>query len=464
MTRREGVDRVLGPSPRPAGSSLHYPLAIAGVAVLGISLAYQGLTSWPSTRTPSPVGLNEMADGVPPTTSAKASKGGKRSTVVAKPGEEGPRASFALELEFDDGLEGDWEAKPNLPARHEDPLLSDPSHAVDLIAELAQIKPPGEIFLENGTDEISRIIAELKQMGEAALPAIREFLESGGDVRFAELSADKWLNYATLRIALLDTLNEIPGPDALELMARVIQVTNDPMEIAVLAEGLDQRAGDTYRAEIVVSARKALGEALRGQPAAFRDIGHLFSVIQDHGDASVVADLEAVYQKGSGWVNFSLMALSELPQGHGIPSLIRIANGLADGGAPLHDRYNIALRMLAQASREYPEAGNALLQMAESGQTGTPALVELASTLGGREFHLVMQSSGLAASTTAISQLASNAPETWSDDEIDARIALIDGLVSTDPEPTAVTALEEAQRGLQDWRSRPMVNGKRVRS
>jgi len=56
---------------------------------------------------------------------------------------------------------------------------------------------------------------------------------------------------------------------------------------------LEQRSPGTHRREIISATRKALATALQSEPRAYRDPGHLFGMIQDYGDASVAADLQA---------------------------------------------------------------------------------------------------------------------------------------------------------------------------
>lgn len=122
--------------------------------------------------------------------------------------------------------------------------------------------------------------------------------------------------------------------------------------------------------------------------------------------------------------------------------------------------YDMALRYLAQASREYPEAGEALLRLAAANMISTSGLIQIATALGGTEYGLITKNSEFFLKSKA-EMGGIRAIETWSDAEIDQRLRLIDLLLRTNPQSAAVKALEEARKRLLVWKARPIVGGKR---
>jgi hypothetical protein len=342
-----------------------------------------------------------------------------------------------------------------------DPSYSD---AQQLISKLAQMKPRHGKFSPEEIEEINRLLRELKRYGLSGSMAIREFLESGQDVSFANFTGKIPPEYLSLRLALIDALAQIGGTDATAYMASMLHTTTNPEEIALLARGLEQSAPGAYQAEIMKVVRTMLAQALKANPGQYSGLVHLLGVIQDYGDASLAIDLENIYRTSpSAWSEFALMALSKLPEGYGIQTLLKLVNEMSGSPGAHGTRYDIALRMLTQASREYTEASNALLKLATANKIGTPALIQIADALGGTEHQLITKSSGISQISNAEVFINGRAAETWSDAEINQRLALIDQFLRLNPQPAGAKALQDARNRLLVWKERPIVNGKRIK-
>lgn len=356
------------------------------------------------------------------------------------------------------GFEGRWADARNLPHNQS---ASSYTNAQQLIKALAQMKPRDGKFSLEEIKEINRLLQELRWQGQAGIMAIREFLESGQDVSFANFEGKSPPEYSSLRLALIDALAQTGGPEAAAYMASMLHTTTNPEELALLAKGLEQSSPGVYRAEIMKVVRVMLDQALKASPGQYPGLGRLFGIIQDYGDASIAADLENMYRKGpSTFTEFALMALSKLPDGYGIPALLKIVNEMSGDPGAYGMTYDMALRYLAQASREYPEAGEALLRLAAANMISTSGLIQIATALGGTEYGLITKNSEFFLKSKA-EMGGIRAIETWSDAEIDQRLRLIDLLLRTNPQSAAVKALEEARKRLLVWKARPIVGGKR---
>ena len=125
--------------------------------------------------------------------------------------------------------------------------------------------------------------------------------------------------------------------------------------------------------------------------------------------------------------------------------------------------------MLAQASRESPEASKMIVDAAYTNQITSYDFIRIASALGGRELRLNDQSSksmvskGTESANLVVTRSILNAPSKWSDVEIDQRLDLIDRLFETKPEPVVVDALQNAQASLLEWGDIPYIDGVRKR-
>ncbi len=217
---------------------------------------------------------------------------------------------------------------------------------------------------------------QLVAQGAGGLPAIRDFLEKNQDVMF-DADSVRMLGYPSARVALFDAVREMGGPDGIAGTLAALHGTGDPREILALARNLESMApGGEHRQEVAQAAREALDMAARGELKGY-DVGPLFQVLQQAGGVDSVAEFE----KASGqWNYYSAMSLASLPDGAGIPSLIRMAQGTSGART-------IAFEMLAQTATQYPEARAALVDMAR--REGIPPTIwaYLGSVLGGDQYQ-----------------------------------------------------------------------------
>jgi hypothetical protein len=188
--------------------------------------------------------------------------------------------------------------------------------------------------------------------GADAVPAIAEFLRQNQDYDFGAFGAE--LGHSSARRALLDALQAIGGPEAVGAMSDVLRSTLHPAEIGILARHLEALAPGDYRDSIVDSARASLNSARAGALGTL-DMAPVFEVLKMFGDAGLVPELEDAAKR---WNYYAAVALAQLPEGAGVPSLIRMAEG---GPNAPGSRLN-ALEMLAAMAREHPDARDALLR------------------------------------------------------------------------------------------------------
>jgi hypothetical protein len=292
----------------------------------------------------------------------------------------------------------------------------------------------------------------LTQQGATAVPAIREFLEQNQDLNLAAVSGGELLGQSSVRAALFDALQQIGGPEATALMLQTLQTTALPSEIALLARHLEQQAPGQYRQETLSAVNEVLSMAEKGQLAGL-DVGALFQVLQNYGDAGTAA---ALAQLQSKWNYYATMALAGLPAGEGVPNLIRQAQDAA--AAP--GRGALAFQMLAQMAAEYPDAGAALIEQARRNQISDTTWRKIAAGLAGDQYQIGMPPEP-GALTTILPGLKTYHIESGNQnfyslplsaklpvDQISQRLALIDQLLASASSPEAVEALQNARASL----------------
>lgn len=330
---------------------------------------------------------------------------------------------------------------------------------------VSQVKQNSEAMALDKAAEISQMLQHLRQQGAAAIPAIRAFLRTKGDIDFFELGGTQLIAYRTLRLALFDMLNQIGGSEALALSVEQIRDTQDPAEIALLARNLEKQAPGVYRDEVVRIANEVLQQEEQLAPEEQSDVSPLFSMLQSYGGKDVVNKLEHTTPR---WWEYSLIALAGLPKGEGLPILLARASDLA---VPVQYKPSLPFQMLAQVAVQYPEAGETLVELTRLGQIPDRAWQGVGEALEGK--HLQFSSrlfddpaptKGNGKGTSGQLPLAREythertntryeqriASTAWSTEQVQQQISLIDELLkATEKNPEAVKSLQQARLSLE---------------
>ena len=276
-------------------------------------------------------------------------------------------------------------------------------------------------------EELKRSFKLLVEEGAGAVPAIRAYLDRFQDVDFDPVGAAKQVGYPSLRMGMLDTLRQIGTPEAIELSLQTLQTTADPQEIGFLAKGLEkQLPPDQFRSVVLAAASESLTQAIRGQWSG-RNAAPLFEVLQKYGDEGVIGLLE---KSSSRWNLYATLALAGMPDGAGIPALVRMVQDQASAAVGNGD---LALRPLAQAALQFPEARASLLEQARSNHVPDQAWSGIAASLAGNHIQYGSQLFGSTAP-----------PVVWSKEQIDLRLHLIDQLFAVTTSPTGKQVLQNA--------------------
>ncbi len=332
-----------------------------------------------------------------------------------------------------------------LPRPESSPLTR---QLVDALSRLDQFNGP---LTPEKVAEWKQNLQMLIQQGAAGVPAIRDYLEKNTDLDFG--AAGESLGFASARRAMFDALQQIGGPEAVSAMTGALGTTADPKEIALLAKSLAQQDPELYRGQILEAVHSALAMAADKHLEGY-DVGPLFQILQQYGGATAIADLE---QATGQWKYYATMALAQLPDGAGIPSLIRMAQ---DGNGPARSR-DVAMQMLAQVASQYPDARAALVEQVRSDKVPNWMWAYLTGPLAGDQFQVqdsVLNSSvdlarGTDLKTTHIASGNQNfisAPPAggMTQTQIDQQMKLLDDLLAVASNPAAVQALQQAKATL----------------
>ncbi|HKQ37296.1 MAG TPA: hypothetical protein VJ063_04395 [Verrucomicrobiae bacterium] len=247
-----------------------------------------------------------------------------------------------------------------------------------LVAALTQFKGP---ITPDSAGAWKSNLTQLVQQGRAAVPAIREFLEQNKDIPYDFNQGGNLLGAHSLRLAFLQALEAIGGPEAMQLAVDTLQTTTEPREIAQIARHLEAQAQGQYREAVVNAARESMAMAASGKLGR-TDPGPLFNVVAQYGGPEAVADLQKVT---SPFRYYSALALAEVPDGGGIAALSQM---LRQPSGPPRATHNAALEALAQLAPNYPDARDLILKQAVAGQIPETLWPSIAESLAGAKFYI----------------------------------------------------------------------------
>lgn len=336
------------------------------------------------------------------------------------------------------------------------PIAVDPAMGA-LVSGLKQLSGTNVALSAEAVGAWRTNLTQLVQSGPAAVPALRAFLNEKTDASFTREVAQA-TGYNSARLAAIDALRQIGGPEAVGAMEGLLGTTQSPREIATLARNLEEAQPGQDREQALAAARGALQAAAQSRDPNL-DVAPLFEVFQHYGDASAIPDLEGAL---GTWKYYATIALADLPDGAGIPAILRMADPATGSGNRI-----VALEMVAQLAPNNPGVRDFLLAQASANQIPPNVWPYLTSPLSGDQYFPVDSAittypqlqSWSDVRTTRINSGNQNlymlpGYQSLSADELNARLALVDDLARVANDPAAVRTLQQVRETLSRRSSR----------
>jgi hypothetical protein len=295
----------------------------------------------------------------------------------------------------------------------------------------------------------------LVQGGAASIPALAEFLRANQDRVFSATEAGM-LGYGSMRNAIFDALGRIGGPAAIDLMGEVLETTASPREIAVLAKNLETLAPEQYRGAAVEAARQALAMAGEKEMQGY-DVAPLFEVFQKYGGPEGAADLE---KAASHWNYYATLALGNLPDGAGVPSLIRLIETGPNNQQSIGRLQ--ALQVLSELASSNEAARAALIEHARANRISATEWAYLVRPLSGEKAHV--QDSVLNENQAFVDQFKSSSAHVrfnnqnffyappdgvFNLSQLNQQLRLVDELLGVSSNPDATRTLQKTRSDLE---------------
>ena len=267
------------------GTRLLIPWIIIGIVALSTGMAYLARKS---AQTP------QRAREAAPVQPRLAAPGGNPPTrLTRRESTPAPREVHSWEASVSQASPAVVPARTSAPSTGSQPAVGAGSATVaqQLLARLSQVDVSRKALTREQAAELNRLLRQLLEQGDVAIPGIREFLKSNQDINFDALDGGEFVDFGSLRLGLLDALQRMGTTEAVQLSLETLVATADPLELALLARMLERIAPAQYRQQELTAARETLALAASGTWDG-RDISALFELLQKYGDSSVVADLE----------------------------------------------------------------------------------------------------------------------------------------------------------------------------
>ncbi len=153
--------------------------------------------------------------------------------------------------------------------------------AQEILDQLVKLDPHGEDESRNHT--LRRIVYYLESLvtlGPEAIPTVTEFLKQNKDVDYTDapvnasgqrvrhtgtsafslknLASTDFLVAPSLRLGLVDVLSQIGGDEALNVLVQVLDTTGRGVEVAYIAQVLEDQAPEKYNENALRAARELL--------------------------------------------------------------------------------------------------------------------------------------------------------------------------------------------------------------
>ena len=235
----------------------------------------------------------------------------------------------------------------------DEPSRRDPEFLVNALSHT-----PKRLSTED-LDQLDHDLRSLVALGVEAIPSIRDYLNEFEDIPLTSSDLEKPAPYPSLRLALLDVLRQIGGPEAIEVELEVLEQTTEPREIAFLGAALEEQAPGQYIDKLLNSAFEVLGMAVEKQLPG-PELAPIFKFLGSQSDDTTITALE---ESLPAWERYAMMSLASAPEGKGIPSIVnQLQNAVTNQDRALEE---FSWEMLAQVGHENAVAREYLLEAAK---------------------------------------------------------------------------------------------------
>jgi hypothetical protein len=188
-----------------------------------------------------------------------------------------------------------------------------PKTAVELFHEVLAALPGMDASQRQAA--VKDLVKKLRAAGPEGLQAVRDFFRAGQDVKFQggyTVSNGRMVQIPSLRVALLDALEDWPGPEAMELTREILRSTPRVFEATMAIRQLEAKDPGAYRAEAIQTLQQ-LAAAPPDKDGFYDGGASLIDALGYFKAPELIPTAEKLVEK-NGWMAGQLLqALASFP-------------------------------------------------------------------------------------------------------------------------------------------------------
>ncbi len=175
---------------------------------------------------------------------------------------------------------------------------------------------------------IDSLVKQLRGMGPEGLQVLRDYFRAGQDVKFPDggytIVDGRVVQSGSLRAALLNSLGEWPGNEAIDLTREVLKTTSRLSEAAAAIAMLEKKAPGVYRAEAIQIVQQLAAKPGEKDAWGMQGGALIFEVMQQYKATELLPAAEAFVVKNPMMATQFIASLNSLPADVRTPALQRL--------------------------------------------------------------------------------------------------------------------------------------------
>ncbi len=175
---------------------------------------------------------------------------------------------------------------------------------------------------------IESLVKQLRGMGPEGLQVLRDYFRAGQDVKFPDggyaMVDGRVIQTASLRAALLNSLGEWPGNEAIDITREVLKTTSRLSEASAAIAMLEKKAPGVYRSEAIQVVEHLADKPGEKDAWAMQGGSVIFETMQQYKATELLPAAEAVVAGNPMMATQFIASLNSLPADVRTPALQRL--------------------------------------------------------------------------------------------------------------------------------------------
>jgi len=164
---------------------------------------------------------------------------------------------------------------------------------------------------------IDSLVKQLRGMGPEGLQVLRDYFRAGQDVKFPDggyaIVDGRVVQSGSLRVALLNSLADWPGSEAIDLAREVLKTTSRMSEASAVIAVLEKKAPGTYRAEAIQVVQQFASKPGEKDMSAMNGGSLVLETMRQYKATELLPAAEALVNKSPMMASQFIASIEALP-------------------------------------------------------------------------------------------------------------------------------------------------------